>query len=249
MEECDLAFTRGNTAIQSALSESGGNGGRASTFASFKSGSSYKVRINSLDDVVGYEAASVFKVFDTTPVEKKSLYHKAAELLYQDAKNAKDESTSEAIRKQAYLVKPKPRYILAAIDLETGEKLYVDLTKNQAKAVIAVVQKKAKKLASLAFELAKTGESTSTAVSLTQLDEDELDAKELENFGKSKGIEFADEDFEALLQYKGEDEQLDDLYQFDRKLADRVAGKPSVNASSTQADEPGPAVDEDDLPF
>ena len=242
-----MAFTRGNTAIQSALSESGGNGGRASTFASFKSGSSYKVRINSLDDVVGYEAASVFKVFDTTPVEKKSLYHKAAELLYQDAKNAKDESTSEAIRKQAYLVKPKPRYILAAIDLETGEKLYVDLTKNQAKAVIAVVQKKAKKLDSLAFELTKTGESTSTAVSLTQLDEDELDAKELENFGKSKGIEFADEDFEALLQYKGEDEQLDDLYQFDRKLADRVAGKPSVNAS--KAAEPDPDVDEDDLPF
>lgn len=246
MEECDLAFTRGNTAIQSALSESGGNGGRASTFASFKSGSSYKVRINSLDDVVGYEAASVFKVFDTTPVEKKSLYHKAAELLYQDAKNAKDESTSEAIRKQAYLVKPKPRYILAAIDLETGEKLYVDLTKNQAKAVIAVVQKKAKKLDSLAFELTKTGESTSTAVSLTQLDEDELDAKELENFGKSKGIEFADEDFEALLQYKGEDEQLDDLYQFDRKLADRVAGKPSVNASSTQ---PSEDLEQEDLPF
>lgn len=247
MEECDLAFTRGNTAIQSALSESGGNGGRASTFASFKSGSSYKVRINSLDDVVGYEAASVFKVFDTTPVEKRSLYHKAAELLYQDAKNAKDESTAEAIRKQAYLVKPKPRYILAAIDLETGEKLYVDLTKNQAKAVIAVVQKKAKKLDSLAFELAKTGESTSTAVSLTQLDEDELDAKELENFGKSKGIEFADEDFEALLQYKGEDEQLDDLYQFDRKLADRVAGKPSVNASKqAEADED---IESDDLPF
>lgn len=241
-----MAFTRGNTAIQSALSESGGNGGRASTFASFKSGSSYKVRINSLDDVVGYEAASVFKVFDTTPVEKRSLYHKAAELLYQDAKNAKDESTAEAIRKQAYLVKPKPRYILAAIDLETGEKLYVDLTKNQAKAVIAVVQKKAKKLDSLAFELSKTGESTSTAVSLTQLDlEDELDAKELENFGKSKGIEFADEDFEALLQYKGEDEQLDDLYQFDRKLADRVAGKPSVNASSTQAED----IDESELPF
>lgn len=241
-----MAFTRGNTAIQSALSESGGNGGRASTFASFKSGSSYKVRINSLDDVVGYEAASVFKVFDTTPVEKRSLYHKAAELLYQDAKNAKDESTAEAIRKQAYLVKPKPRYILAAIDLETGEKLYVDLTKNQAKAVIAVVQKKAKKLDSLAFELAKTGESTSTAVSLTQLDEDELDAKELENFGKSKGIEFADEDFEALLQYKGEDEQLDDLYQFDRKLADRVAGKPSVNVAPPQSQED---IDESELPF
>lgn len=241
-----MAFTRGNTAIQSALSESGGNGGRASTFASFKSGSPYKVRINSLDDVVGYEAASVFKVFDTTPVEKRSLYHKAAELLYQDAKNAKDESTAEAIRKQAYLVKPKPRYILAAIDLETGEKLYVDLTKNQAKAVIAVVQKKAKKLDGLAFELAKNGEGKSTVVSLTQLDEDELDAKELENFGKSKGIEFADEDFEALLQYKGEDEQLDDLYQFDRKLADRVAGKPSVNASPTQADED---IDEDSLPF
>lgn len=242
-----MAFTRGNTAIQSALSESGGNGGRASTFASFKSGSSYKVRINSLDDVVGYEAASVFKVFDTTPVEKRSLYHKAAELLYLDAKNAKDESTAEAIRKQAYLVKPKPRYILAAIDLETGEKLYVDLTKNQAKAVIAVVQKKAKKLDSLAFELSKTGESTSTAVSLTQLDlEDELDAKELENFEKSKGTEFADEDFEALLQYKGEDEQLDDLYQFDRKLADRVAGKPSVNASPTQTAED---IDESELPF
>lgn len=244
-----MAFTRGNTAIQSALAESGGNGGRASTFASFKSGSSYKVRINSLDDVVGYEAASVFKVFDTTPVEKRSLYHKAAELLYQDAKNAKDESTAEAIRKQAYLVKPKPRYILAAIDLETGEKLYVDLTKNQAKAVIAVVQKKAKKLDSLAFELAKTGESTSTAVSLTQLDEDELDAKELENFGKSKGIEFADEDFEALLQYKAEDEQLDDLYQFDRKLADRVAGKPSVNASKPADEAEDGDLEQDDLPF
>ncbi|WP_026832208.1 hypothetical protein [Exiguobacterium undae] len=153
-----MAFTRGNTAIQSALSESGGNGGCASTFASFKSGSFYKVRINLLDDVVGYEATSVFKVFDTTPVEKKSLYHKATELLYQDDKN---ESTSEAIRKQAYLVKPKPSYILAAIDLETGDKLYVDLTKNQAKGVIAVVQKKAKKLDSLAFELTKTGESTS----------------------------------------------------------------------------------------
>lgn len=249
MEECDLAFTRGSSAIQSALAETGGNGGRGVSFASFRPGSTFKIRINSLEDVVGYEAANMFGIFDTTPVERNSLYQKAAELLYQDAKKAKDASSSDALRKQAFLYKPKPRYILGAIDLETGEKLFVDLTKNQAKLIISIIQKKQKKLGQIGFELNKSGEGQSTVVSLTQLDEDEMDANELENLEKSKSVEFADEDFEALLQYKDEDEQLDDLYKCDRKLADRVAGKPPVNASPTQTAEADPDVDEGDLPF
>lgn len=242
-----MAIKRGSSAIKSALAENSG-GGSSVAFTPFKSGTAFKLRIQSIDDIVEYKCASVFKVFNSTAVASNdNLYQRAADLLYKDAKAAKDEAGNKALRDMAYQILPKPKYILGAVDLETGEKVFFDLTKNQAKAVITMLQKKAKKLATSAFELAKTGESTSTAVTLTQLDEDELDAKELAAFEKAAEIDFTDEDFESLVQERSHEEQLEDIYAFDRKLAERLddsnGGEGSGNTVEADVEDP------DDLPF
>jgi len=217
-----MAIKRGSSAIKSALAENSG-GGSSVAFTPFKPGMKYKVRIQTVDDIVEYKCASVYKVFNSTAVASNdNLYQKAAELLYADAKKVKDEAGNKALRDQAYQITPKPKYILGAVDLETGQKAFFDLTKNQAKAVITMLQKKAKKLATTAFELEKVGDGTNTTATLTQLDEDELDAKELAAFEKAAEIEFTDEDFESLVQERSHEEQLEDIYAFDRKLAERL---------------------------
>lgn len=239
-----MAIKRGSSAIKSALAENNGGGSNVA-FTPFKTGMTYKLRVQSVDDIVEYQNASVFGVFKSSAVvSSDNLYQKAAQALYKQADAIKDEAGKKEIVKRAGLIRPKPKYILGAIDLETGEKVFIDLTKNQAKVVISLLQKKAKKLDSTAFELAKSGKDTDTVVTITQLDDDELDAKELATFEKSAGIEFTDEEFESLVFEKDFDEQLDDIYAFDRKLAESL--DPSKQGAGSAADVD---LSEDSLPF
>lgn len=239
-----MAIKRGSSAIQSALAENSG-GGYKVAFAPFKKDMTYKLRVQSINDIVEYMNASVFGVFKSSAVSSKdNLYSKAAQLVYKDMDAAKDEPTKKALKAHAGAINPKPKYILGAIDLETGEKVFIDLTKKQAQGVVSLLQKKAKKLSTTAFELHKSGEDTNTIVTITQLDDDELDAKELEVFEKSKDIEFLDEEFESLVHEKAFDEQLDDIYAFDRKLAERLDPSKQGAGSAVDVD-----LSEEELPF
>jgi hypothetical protein len=204
---------RGQAAAQAATAE---KQDYSKALVTLKSGMSLKVRVLSVEDSVEYYAASVFKVFNTTPVAPGNLYQKAADILFEDARNAKTEAEAEELKAKARQLKPKPRYLFGFINLETGEPIVIDLSKAQAQVIYQALNKFEKKIGKIAFELAKSGTGTSTVVSLTpvlDMDEDLTDT-ERENFAKADGKEFPFELFENVLYMKTEAEQLDDLKAF-----------------------------------
>ncbi|WP_244863407.1 hypothetical protein [Paenibacillus cisolokensis] len=149
--------------------------------------------------------------------DNPTIWDRASELLYAEAKAAKDagdDDTYEKIRKQAYLLKGKPKYLVAFVNLADGQYGVVDLTPKQASGVFATIQKYAKRLDKLAFELSKTGSSTNTTVSLTPiLDMDEeLTEQERKNFEAADALEpFDFALFETCLYVADEAEQTKNL--------------------------------------
>lgn len=205
---------RGADAAKSATAEQQQDASKA--LVTLKSGTTLKVRVLSKDDSAEYYAASVFKVFNTTPVAPGNLYQKAADLLFEDAKKAKSDAEAEELKTQARQLKPKPRYLFGFVNLETGEPIVVDLSKAQAQVIYQALNKFEKKIGKVAFELAKSGTGTSTVVSLTpilDMDED-LTEVERKNFEEADGKEFPAELFEKVLYMKTEDEQIADLKAF-----------------------------------
>jgi hypothetical protein len=217
---------RGAAAVTSATTE---KDTKTSAIVTFSSGTSLKVRIKSKDDSVEYYAYSVFgKVNTFIPKEQAerndkgyvtanpTVWDRAAQLLYDDAKalkDAGDEAGVEKIRQQAYLLKGKPKYLIGLGSLETGEDIVVDLTPKQAAGVFAAIAKYEKKLDKLAFELSKTGSSTNTVVSLSpilDMDEDLTDA-ERTNFAKCGEKPFDDKLFDGCLYVADEAEQTKNL--------------------------------------
>lgn len=217
---------RGAAAVESAQAE---KEPKSSVIAPFSSGTTLKVRVKSKEDSVEYYAYSVFGKVNTfvpkDPAERNAkgyisanptVWDRAAELIYADAKKAKDsgdEASSEKIRNQAYLLKGKPKYLIGLGSLETGEDIVVDLTPKQAAGVFAAIQKYEKKLDKLAFELSKTGSSTNTVVTLSpilDMDEDLTDA-ERANFAKAGENAFDFELFEGCLYVADDAEQTKNL--------------------------------------
>ncbi|MDR9792726.1 hypothetical protein Q8A72_07015 [Aeribacillus pallidus] len=205
---------RGADAAKSATTEQQQDASKA--LVTLKSGTTLKVRVLSKDDSAEYFAASVFKVFNTTPVAPDNLYQKAANILFEQAKKAKSDAEAEELKTQARQLKPKPRYLFGFINLENGEPIVVDLSKAQAQVVYQALDKYEKKIGKVAFELSKSGTGTSTVVSLSpilDMDEDLTDT-ERENFAKADGKEFPAELFEKVLYMKTEAEQIEDLKAF-----------------------------------
>jgi hypothetical protein len=217
---------RGTAAVEAATAEKDES---SSLHVPFPSGTTLKVRIKSAEDSAEYYAHGIFGKVHTfvpkVPAERNvkgfvtgnpSVWDRAADLLYADAKAAKDagdEKGAEEIRKQAYLYKSKARYLVGFGNLETGEDGFVDLTPKQAKGVFAAITKYAKRLDKVAFELTKTGSSTDTAVTLSpvlDMDEDLTD-KERENFAKLGEKPFDFTAFDGFLFEADEAEQTKNL--------------------------------------
>jgi hypothetical protein len=222
-------FERGADALNSLNATNEGGGGNKAEFASFKSGTTYKVRVLGTADLIRFYSYGIFKkvnsfvaknpsvknpkgfpVDNLTPWDLAFKYYQDLAFAARDKGNA---TAEEENRNLAYQFKPKERYALGFIDLETGEPLIVDLSKKQAQTVNATIVKYEKKLGKIAFELSKTGSSTSTVVSLSpiiDMDEDLTD-KERENFGKLDGAEFDMTLFDGLLYEADEKEQIENL--------------------------------------
>ncbi|MGF9711676.1 hypothetical protein [Paenibacillus naphthalenovorans] len=220
-------FTK--TGAAAAASAQSTNEKKESAIVSFGSGTTYKVRFKSLEDSVEYYGYGIYdKVKTFVPknpavrndrgfIESNPTVWDRAEQYYRDlqrkAKDAGDEKAAEEYSKLAYLYKGKPRYLIAFTNLEDGKDVVIDLTKKQASGVLAAINKYAKKLDKLAFELAKTGSSTSTTVTLTpilDMDEDLTD-KERANFEKAGDKPFDFELFETCLYVADEAEQTKNL--------------------------------------
>lgn len=64
---------------------------------------------------------------------------------------------------------PKKRYVFVFGDMASGELKALDVSKNQAKALISAIEEYKEELSELAFTLKKTGESTSTTYTLSPI--------------------------------------------------------------------------------
>ncbi|WP_060207069.1 hypothetical protein [Sporosarcina koreensis] len=245
-------YTAGTDALD-ALNATN-DGGSGAEFTSFKSGSSFFVKVLGTANLITFYSYGIYKqinsfvadkpskksaagypVADLTPWDKAWKYHKD---LSQDFN---DHHGQEAGKYRA-----KQRFAMGFIDLDTGEPIIVDVSKNQAQAIHGAIKKYEKRIDKLAFELSKSGESTGTVVSLTPVIdmEEDLTDKQRENFSKAPAS-FDMTLFDGLLFEIDEAEQVKLLTQagFDVSLIGYSAQAGSTDAPTDDEDGSDP------LPF
>jgi hypothetical protein len=268
-------FTKkGEDAVNSATTNEGGGGD--SPIVSFKSGLVYKVGVKSINDVAEYYGHSIYKKVNTfvpkVSVERNakgyvtanpSIWDRAADVLYTDAKAAKDSGASEAdvklITDEAYLFRAKPRFLRAFYDLTTGKDIVVDLSPTQEKTLKSTIADNIDDLDSIAFKLAKKGDGTAAVVSLSaivKMDRD-LTAEERANFANLSAAKFDMESLESCLYLADEAEQTKSLviagFDIGRLGLSIGASAPSDGnkADDSTPIDPNASIDisDDDLPF
>ncbi|MDQ0270772.1 hypothetical protein [Cytobacillus purgationiresistens] len=256
-------FVSGADALNALNATNDGGGNSSAEFASFKSGTTYKVRALGTADLIKFYSYGIFKKVNSfvaknpsvknargfaesnfTPWDLASKYYAD---LKKKAEDAGNQTKVDEYKAEAGKYRAKERFALGFIDLATGEPIIVDLSRKQAQGVAAVIKKYEKKLGKLAFELTKAGSSTSTVVSLSpviDMDEDLTDA-ERANFEKVDGKEFDMTLFDGLLFEADEKQQIENLVAagFDITLIGL-----SIGGSESAADTAN-IGDEEDLPF
>lgn len=221
-------------------------GGDKVEFSPFKSGTTYVVKVLGTADLIQFYSYGIFKqinsfvaknpskksrngypVDNLTPWDLAWKYHKDR------SNDFNDEHGQEAAKYRA-----KQRFAMGFFDLTSGEPIIVDLSKKQAQGVHDVIKKYEKKLGKLAFELSKTGNGTSTSVTLTpvlDLDED-LTPEQRANFDKAPD-KFDMSLFDGLLYEADEDEQIELLI------------KAGFDVSLIGLEAPKKDDEDEDLPF
>lgn len=247
----------GNDALD-ALNQTD-DGGNGVEFSSFKSGTTYLVKVLGTADLIQFysygiynkvnsfvaknpskKSAKGYPVEDLTPWDKAWKYHKD-----------KSEEFSDHHSQEAGKYRAKQRFAMGFIDLDTGEPIIIDVSKNQAQAIHASIKKNEKKLGKKAFELSKEGFGKYTTVSLMPEDLEDLTEKQQENFEKAPE-EFDMALFDGILYEADEDEQVQRLQQagFDVTLIgyEPKSGDETDEVEPVGSCEGGEILDED-LPF
>lgn len=262
-------FTKKGEAAAAATNDNGG--AEESPIVTFKSGTTYKVGVKSVYDVAEYYGYGVYKKVNTFLPKSQpernakgyitanpSLWDRAAELLYADAKSAKEAgATEDAVKKitdEAYLYRGKQRFLRAFYDLATGKDIVIDLSPKQEKTIKAVIEKYAKKLGKVAFELTKTGAATNAVVALSPIldAEEDLTEDERKNFAKIGDAPFDLEAFETCLYVADEAEQTKNLviagFDIARLGLSIGAGSGANNGGSNgvPSDDDAPPITDDD---
>lgn len=188
-------------------------------FSPIKSGTTYTVRVLGADNLISFFSYGIFKqvnsfvsknpskktakgfpIEDLTPWDKAWKYHAD-----------KSEEFGDEHSQESYKYKPKQRFAMGFIDLETGEPIIVDLSKNQAQAVHSEIRKREGRLDQFAFELSKQGQGTGTTVSLSLIPMlDDLTDNQRKNFDNAPE-KFDMSLFDGLLYEMDEDEQIKKL--------------------------------------
>ena len=265
-------FTKVGAAAAAASTEDGN--GKESPITSFKSGSTYKVGVKSINDVAEYYGYSIFGKVNTfvpkTPAVRNAkgyvqsghgVWDRASELLYADAKAAEEAGASEAdvkpTKDASYLLKGKKRYLRAFYDLTTGKDIVVDLSPNQEKVIKGVIEENIDDLDVVAFKLSKKGTGQGAVVSLNAIVKPERDLTEEEraNFAKIGEQPFDLADFETCLYVADEDEQIKnlviagfDISRLGLTIGAAASSGASAKSGASDADRPLDISDED-LPF
>lgn len=201
-----------------ALNSTNEGGGNKAEFSKFSSGTTYYVKVLGVADLISFYSYGIFKQINSFvaknpskktangfPIENLTPWDKAYKYHKDLSKEFSDFHGQEAAKYRA-----KQRFAMGFFDLESGEPIIIDLSKNQAQAIHSTIKKYEKKLNKLAFELSKQGNGTNTTVSLTpvlDMDEDLTD-KQRENFEKAPDS-FDMSLFDGLLYEADEAEQIE----------------------------------------
>lgn len=235
--------------------------GESQEFASFKSGTTYTVKVLGVADLISFYSYGIYKqvnsfvadkpskksrngfpVEDLTPWDKAWKYHADLSEKFQDEHS-----------QESYKYRAKQRFALGFIDLDTGEPIVVDLSKNQAQAVHGNITKYKERLGQFAFELSKSGQGTSTAVSLSLIPVlEDLTETQRKNFEDSPEV-FDMALFDGMLYEMDESEQIEKLIEagFDISLIGLEAPKKDASEGVDIFENDGKPTDisDDDLPF
>ena len=124
----------------------------------------------------------------------------------------KSEKFGDEHSQEAYKYRARQRFAMGFIDLNTGDPIIIDLSKNQAQAVHETIQEYVDELDDLAFKLAKTGSGTNTTVSLSPIinRKKKLTDEENENFDNAPD-KFDMNLFDGILYEMDDDEQIEKL--------------------------------------
>jgi len=199
-----------------ALNETGeGNGVE---FTSFKSGTTLVVKVLGTTDIISFYSYGIYKQINSfvakTPSKKSAKGYPIENLTPWDKawKYHKDlsEDFSDYHGQEAGKYRAKQRFAMGFYDLDSGEQIIIDVSKNQAQAIHSAIKKYEKRLGKLAFELSKEGSGTNTAVSLTPvLDmEEDLTDKQRKNYDKAPE-KFDMTKFDGILYEADEKEQIE----------------------------------------
>ena len=234
------------------LNRSDDGGGNTQEFAPFKSGTTYTVKVLGTTDLISFYSYGIFKQVNSFvaknpskksrngfPIENLTPWDKAWKYHADRSKKFGDKHSQEA-----YKYKPRQRFAMGFIDLDTGDPIIVDLSKNQAQAVHSSIMKYKERLDQFAFELSKTGQGTNTTVSLSLIpildDLTDEQRKNFENAPKESDMSLLD----GILYEMDEEEQIEKLIEVGFDVSLIGLEKPeNSEEENTNAD------DDDDLPF
>ncbi|WP_429367784.1 hypothetical protein [Paenibacillus sp. DS2015] len=262
-------FTKMGEAAAQATNNDGG--GKESPITSFKSGTTLKVGVKSVNDVAEYYGYGIYKKVNTfvpkNPAVRNargyidsspSAWDRASDVLYADAKKAEEGGASEAdvkaIKDEAGLFRGKKRYLRAFFDLTTGKDIVVDVSPTQEATLKAVIEENIDDLDVVAFKLAKKGEGKNAVVSLSAIIKMERDLTDEErtNFAKLTEAPFELSSFETCLFVADEAEQKTNLViaGFDiGRLGLSIGANSGNNANSTQQTDDSVPITDDDAPI
>jgi len=172
-------------------------------YTSFKSGTTYVVKVLGTADLITFFNYGIFGEVDSfvpeTPSKKSKKGYPVENLTPWDLawKNRKDlsEHYQDEHGTEASKYRAKQRFAMGFYDLDSGEQVVIDVSKNQAQALHGSIKKYEKKLSKLAFELTKEGKRQNTTVSLTPL----LDMDEDLTDKQRKAFDEAPAEFDAAL--------------------------------------------------
>jgi hypothetical protein len=233
-------FKFGMDAIEESNS-SGNGGGGGGQFAKLPSGTSLKVKLTGMKNVMRYFGYGIFKPKVNTFIAKEpsvrnergfvesnhTPWDLASKYYYDEAKKMlegiededeirtiKDSKEYKSLTQEGFKYSGKKRWAVGFIDLEVGKEIVLDFTNKQFEEVIkpALVKFDAKR-DKVAFEIEKTGARQDTKITITPvLDmDDDLTDKERANFEKFVGKEFNVKLFEGLLFEADEKTQTENL--------------------------------------
>lgn len=268
-------FKFGMEAIEESNAKSGGK--VSSDFAKLPAGTTLKVKLTGLGNVMRYYGYGVYKRVNTfiaenpsdrdakgfvsgnhTPWDSASkYYYDQAFALTKDkddeeAKEIRDSAKYKALSNEGYKYAGKPRFAIGFIDIEVGKEIVLDFTNKQFNDVIkpALVKYDSKK-DKTAFEISKDGSGTNTIITISPvLDmEEDMTDKEQANFAKFVGKEFNVKLFDGLLFEADTKQQTENLVAagFDITLIGLSIGTNEVAGGDTNSAEGD--ISDENLPF